>query len=168
MPAPPARRWRRRCVWVGLCCRRVLLDRVKAEQAHSDFGGPRIEQHTFAEFLARGELDRHLRRMRGRYRVRRDALVAAVRQHLPQATVCGIAAGLHAVLRVPGRVDEQVIADAAARDGIAFTVLRAYESLPRERPPTLIIGYARSSEPAIHAGVQDLARVIARLRRSGR
>jgi len=33
----------------------------------ADRGTARIEQHAFADFLTRGELDRHLRRMRARY-----------------------------------------------------------------------------------------------------
>ncbi len=41
-----------------------LLDAVQRQQRQVDFGVSRIEQHAFADFLSRGELDRHLRRMR--------------------------------------------------------------------------------------------------------
>ena len=44
------------------------------------------DQLALADLIERGELDRHLRRMRRRYRARRDALVAAVATHLPGAT----------------------------------------------------------------------------------
>jgi GntR family transcriptional regulator/MocR family aminotransferase len=145
----------------------VLPPRLRAavleEQSYSDFGGPRIGQYTFAEFLACGELDRHLRRMRGRYRARRDALVAAVRRYLPQARVCGIAAGLHAVVRLPHGLDERAVLAAAEREGIAFNVLGNYESVKRERSPALIIGYARSTDATIDAGIRELARVIGQL-----
>lgn len=147
--------------WLVLPSR--LIEKVKAEQLISDFGGPRIEQHTFAEFLARGELDRHLRRMRARYRARRDALVKAVRLRIPASTVCGIAAGLHAVVRLPRGHDERTIMDAAGREGIAFNVLANYETERRDRAPTLIVGYARSAEPVIAAGVKELARIIREL-----
>jgi GntR family transcriptional regulator/MocR family aminotransferase len=141
-----------------------LIDRVKDAQSFSDFGVPRIEQHAFAEFLARGDLDRHLRRMRGRYRARRDALVAAVRERIPSATVCGVAAGLHAVVRLPMGHDERAIMAAAEREGILFNVLSAYEFEPRERAPALIIGYARSAEETIAAGVAELAGIIRSVR----
>ena len=39
---------------------------------------PILDQLTFADFLSRGEFDRHLRRMRPIYRSRRDALLAAL------------------------------------------------------------------------------------------
>jgi GntR family transcriptional regulator/MocR family aminotransferase len=139
-----------------------LIDKVKDEQTLSDFGGPRIEQHTFAEFLARGELDRHLRRMRGRYRARRDALVEAVGKWMPHATVCGIAAGLHAVVRLPADFDERAVMAAAAKQGIAFSVMGSYEVVKRKRAAALILGYARNGEGVITAGVKELARLLAR------
>ena len=51
----------------------------------ADRGSPVLEQLAFADFLARGEYDRHLRRMRALYRRRRDALVAALALHTARA-----------------------------------------------------------------------------------
>jgi GntR family transcriptional regulator/MocR family aminotransferase len=142
-----------------------LLAKVKDEHTFSDFGGPRIEQHTFAQFVASGELDRHLRRMRGVYRARRDALVAAVEKWMPEATVCGIAAGLHAVVRLPAGFNERAVVAAAERQGIAFTVLGAYELTKRKRAASLILGYARNSEAVIEAGIRELAVLVGRAAR---
>ncbi|MGH3040261.1 MAG: PLP-dependent aminotransferase family protein, partial [Gaiellaceae bacterium] len=55
-----------------------LLDAVTWEKRLADLSTAHIEQHAFADFVTRGELDRHLRRMRIVYRRRRDALVAAL------------------------------------------------------------------------------------------
>ena len=44
-----------------------------------------LDQLALADFIARGELERHLRRMRLRYRERRDALVEALSRSLPEA-----------------------------------------------------------------------------------
>jgi len=145
-----------------------LLEPVSQQQRLADFGGPRIEQHAFAGFLARGELDRHLRRMRGRYRARRDALIEAMRQELPEAGVCGIAAGLHATIRLPDGDDELAIRDAARRRGVALTVMGDYRLAFRGGPPTLLLGYARSSEPTIRAGVRELAAAIRAVRKPPR
>lgn len=137
-----------------------LLEPVAQQQSLVDFGGPRIEQHAFAGFLARGELDRHLRRMRGRYRARRDALVAAVARRMPDVEVCGIAAGLHAVLRLPPRCDAAAIRDAARRRGIALTAIGDYYVVPGRHEPALLVGYAGSSEEQIESGVAELAKVM--------
>ena len=73
----------------------ALLDAVRYEKSIADQTTARIEQHAMASFIGRGELDRHLRRMRLSYRARRDATIAAVGRELPDARIRGIAAGLH-------------------------------------------------------------------------
>ena len=139
---------------------RHLQNAVQAAQIVADFGVSRIEQHALAWFLTNGKLDRHLRRMRARYRARRDTLVRALAAEIPEATVHGIAAGLHAIVRLPKRYDERAIHDEARRQGIAIGVLGDYRIRPRRTLPTILLGYARCAEPTIEAGVRDLARVI--------
>src|SRR4051794_22005955 len=73
---------------------RALVQPVAEAKLLADRGSPVLDQLTFADFLSRGEFDRHLRRMRPIYRRRRDALLAALRRHLPELTPVGIAAGL--------------------------------------------------------------------------
>ena len=55
----------------------VAARRRHREKELADCGTARIEQLAFAAFLARGELDRHLRRMRASYRRRRDRFLDA-------------------------------------------------------------------------------------------
>ncbi len=137
-----------------------LLSRVRSEKELADFGGPRIDQHAFADFVARGELDRHLRRMRSKYHARRDVLIEVMRTHLPEAEVHGIAAGLHVAIRLPADYDEIAIRDAALRRGVAFTTLQAYQIGTQREVPTLIVGYARATEATIREGVKELALAV--------
>ena len=137
-----------------------LLEAVRTEQRLADYGCPRIEQHTLAAFIESGEFDRHLRRMRTLYRSRRDALVKALAVEIPEAEVSGIAAGLHATVRLPGRHDEQAIRDAAARRGVALEFLSEHYVGPQDGPATLLLGYARHPESALRAGVRALAAAV--------
>jgi GntR family transcriptional regulator / MocR family aminotransferase len=132
----------------------ALTERVSAEKVLADRGTSRIDQLAFADFLARGELDRHLRRMRGRYRARRDAAIAAFADELPDAEVLGIAAGLHVTVRLPG-VDEDALRERAGRRRIALETMRDYEA--DDGTTTLLLGYAQMPEPAIRAGIRELA-----------
>ena len=91
-----------------------------------DRGATRIEEYAFADFLARGELDRHLRRMRARYRRQRDALVEAISRELPDATVTGISAGLHVTVRLPATYDDATLREQAVRQRILFNTMRDY------------------------------------------
>jgi GntR family transcriptional regulator/MocR family aminotransferase len=134
-----------------------LLEAVQRQQRQADFGVSRVEQHAFADFLSRGELDRHLRRMRVRYRARRDALVEALVEALPEVRVHGIRAGLHATVQLLPGDRGRAIRDEAARRGVALTAMSDYYLDPTEDSSMLLLGYARSSEAVIRAGVRELA-----------
>jgi len=141
-----------------------LLQPVQHQQKLVDFGSPRIEQHALADFVSRGELDRHLRRMRTRYRSRRDALIEALAQTLPEAQVDGICAGLHATIRLREDDDATGIRDEARRRGVALTVMRDYFLGAPVGPATLLMGYARHVEPTIKEGVRQLAAAVRAVR----
>ncbi len=137
-----------------------LLQAVSHEKLLADRGTARIEQHAFADFLTRGELDRHLRRMRARYRSRRDALVDALTATLPDAAVRGAAAGLHVTVQLPEGVNEQAIREEAHDRRIELETMADYLSDARGRPPVLLLGYAQMHESAIRAGIRELAAAV--------
>ncbi|GAA3298975.1 PLP-dependent aminotransferase family protein [Streptomyces cinereospinus] len=80
--------------------RAVLAPLLRARARH-DLGTDSLAQLAFAQFLRSGLYDRHLRRLNSLCRDRRQVLEAAVRRHLPGATVLGPAAGLHACIQLP-------------------------------------------------------------------
>jgi GntR family transcriptional regulator/MocR family aminotransferase len=143
----------------------VLLEAVAAARRRADLGGPRIEQYAFADFLNRGELDRHLRRQRASYRARRDALLLGLKEALPEATIFGICAGLHATVGLPESDNEQAIQEEAKQRGIAVTIMAKHRIKARGGPPTLLLSYARVDEPTIRAGIKQLAAAIRAVRR---
>ncbi len=143
----------------------ALLEAVSREKLLADRGTARIEQYALADFLVRGELDRHLRRMRTRYRARRDALVEALGEFLPEAAVHGVAAGLHVTVQLPDGDSEQLIRGEALRRRIELETMSEFTANARIRPPTLLLGYAQMPEPTIRAGVRELAEAVRAARR---
>ena len=136
-----------------------LVDAVADAKKLADRGSPVLEQLAFADFLDRGELDRHLRRMRPLYRRRRDALLAALRKHAPELEPAGIAAGLHLVAYLPRGADETAVVEAAARRGVAVYGLAPYR-IGGEGRPGLIFGYATLAERVLAEGIEILAEAI--------
>jgi len=129
----------------------------------ADRGSPILDQLTFADFLARGEFDRHLRRMRPTYRSRRNALLTALARHLPDLQPAGIAAGLHLVAWLPPELKEARVIAAAAREGVAVAGVSPYRLSPAPRGG-LIFGYSNLNERAIADGITRLARAVSGLR----
>jgi GntR family transcriptional regulator/MocR family aminotransferase len=137
-----------------------LLNAIRIELMRAGDGAQRIDQHALARLIATGEFDRHLRRMRLKYWKRRNALLNAIGRELPQATVLGVSAGLHASVQLPDYYVEQSIKEAARLRGIAIGIESEYRATGRKRPPTLLLGYARHTEDVIETGVRELAVVI--------
>jgi GntR family transcriptional regulator/MocR family aminotransferase len=140
-----------------------LVDAIAGAKKLADRGSPVLDQLAFADFLDRGEFDRHLRRMRPLYRRRRDALLAALGKHTPELETAGIAAGLHLVAYLPGGVDETAVVEAAARRGVAVYGLAPYR-ISCEGRSGLIFGYATLREHALTEGIELLAEAISDVR----
>ena len=135
-----------------------LIAAIAAAKAADDLGTPVIEQLALADFLAHGELDRHLRRTRAIYRARRDELLAALTDHLPGCAPTGVAAGLHMVVSLPEGADERAVLARARARRVALHGLSEHSI--KSRPAALILGYGRIAQPAIEAGVRELAAAI--------
>jgi GntR family transcriptional regulator / MocR family aminotransferase len=137
-----------------------LLRDVGRQYAATFASPPIIEQAAAASFLANGDLDRHLRGTRRIYRARRDALVTALAEYLPQVRVGGAAAGLHLLAWLPEHADEAAIGDAARRGGVAVHELHRHCTSVAPTPPALLLGYGQLGEQALATGVRELAAVV--------
>ena len=133
----------------------AMADRVAAVKERADNGTATLDQLAFADFLTRGEHDRHLRRMRPIYRKRRDALLAALERHLPELRPVGTAAGLHLLAWLPEGTDEASFVTRAAERGVGVYSLDPYR-LSSRVAPGLIFGYSGVSEAAIERGIRRL------------
>lgn len=140
-----------------------LVEPLAEAKLLADRGSSIFDQLSFADFLSRGEFDRHLRRMRPVYRARRDALLAALAEHLPELEPAGIAAGLHLVAWLPDDLDEATVIAAAAREGVAVGGVSPYGLSPAPHAG-LIFGYSNLNERLIADGVSRLARAVSGIR----
>jgi GntR family transcriptional regulator/MocR family aminotransferase len=136
-----------------------LAAALAAAKSAADHGGPVLEQLAFAELLATGGYDRHLRTVRRLYRERRDAAVAALAEHLPEATVTGVAAGMHLMVTLPGDVDDVALAGRAAEAGLGALALSTTRTR-RGGPPGLAIGYASVPPDTLRAAVAALGALV--------
>jgi GntR family transcriptional regulator/MocR family aminotransferase len=121
----------------------------------SDLGNPAIPQLVLARLLASGDYERHLRTVRARQRRRRDALLAGLRRHLPQARVTGVAAGLHLLILLPGDGPDEILAERAAAHGVRVHPLSWHRLEPG--PPGLVLGYAANPPDRLAEAAERLA-----------
>jgi GntR family transcriptional regulator/MocR family aminotransferase len=139
----------------------ALREEVVVARRWGDRFTTSIVQAIVAEFVQRGDLDRHLRRTRRTYRQRRDALIDALARHLPDCRATGISAGLHVLVRLPQGMDAARLAATAARHGILMRSLDHYwAGAERTGPPALVMGYGNLTPRQIEEGVQHLATLV--------
>jgi GntR family transcriptional regulator/MocR family aminotransferase len=134
-----------------------LVAAVTAAKYAADLASGVWQQATLADFLACGEMDRHIRRTAARYRAARDRLVGEITARLPGWTVTGTAAGLHLVVHPPAGSDEGALAALAQRCGLDARPLRGYASGAFDGTG-LVIGYGHQRPDALGNGVIELAR----------
>ncbi len=142
----------------------ALVDVFGAARAGLTAPASAIDQAALARFIAEGHFARHLRRMRGVYRERGEALVESLR------SVCGGAldpwpcdTGMHLAAKLHGKVRDVRARDEAAALGVEVAPLSDY-FLGRPCASGLVLGFGGVRPTAIRVGVQALARAIERAR----
>ncbi|MDV3123860.1 PLP-dependent aminotransferase family protein [Mycobacterium sp. 21AC1] len=133
------------------------IDAAGGQQYHVDA----ITALTLADFISTGGYDRHIRRMRNRYRRRRDTLVAALEGF--DVGIRGLAAGVNMLLTLPDGAEPEVLRR-AGEAGIALNGLSlmrhplAGPEIPD--PDGVIIGFGGPAEHAFAPAVEALCGVL--------
>ena len=140
---------------------------IVEEQRLSSRGAPRLDQEALALFMESGRFDRHVRRMREIYRMRRDVLAAEAELAFGPGRLHGLEAGCHALLRLPDGTSERAVVATAATMGVRVSGLGDYrfgaadpEAEPAPRPPALVLGFGNVSEHQISRGIRTLANAV--------
>jgi GntR family transcriptional regulator/MocR family aminotransferase len=138
-----------------------LVDRVVAAAGGQQYYVDAIAQLTMADFIASGQYDRHIRRMRNRYRRRRDTLVDALAAF--GVGISGLSAGLNLLLTLPDGSEREVL-QRAGEAGLAIQGLSLMRHpLVAPQVPSrdgIIVGFAASPDHSFGAAVEALCGVL--------
>ncbi|KOU37730.1 GntR family transcriptional regulator [Streptomyces sp. WM6373] len=140
-----------------------LVGQVVAAKGLRESWASALDQLALADFIDCGAYDRHVRRMRLRYRGRRDQLVSVLAARAPQVRVTGISAGLHAVVELPPGCEARALTASGAA-GLALDGLSSYRHPADRNPPRegLVVGYAAPPDSAFGRALDALAEVARR------
>jgi GntR family transcriptional regulator/MocR family aminotransferase len=137
-----------------------LAETIAGEKELDDRGSPVLEQLALAKLIESGRYDRHLRRMRAIYGERRTVLVDALRRHAPQVELHGLAAGFHAVARLPDGVDEQELVRAAEERSVRLYPMSEFRASGATEPPELVLGFGNVGDGQIERGIAALGDLL--------
>ncbi len=140
---------------------RELVEPMCALRMIEDVHVSAPEQIAFAELLRSGAFERHVRRMRTRYRARRDRLVAMLAARAPAVTPVGISAGLRVLLELPPAGPSGRDLHARARErSIELFPVGPYHHDGRAARDGVVAGYAALPEHAFDAGLSALGDLL--------
>jgi GntR family transcriptional regulator/MocR family aminotransferase len=140
-------------------------DAVVLTKRYADLGNAVLPQLVLAELMESGELERHLRILRRRHRRRRDVMIGAIREHLPEARIHGAAAGLHLTITfeaADAAFSDTDLAAVALELGVKTQPLSWHYQRPSK--PGLVLGYAASTPTDTARGVAILGTALRRVR----
>jgi GntR family transcriptional regulator/MocR family aminotransferase len=144
-----------------------LVEPFIALRRFTDTHLPLLEQMALADFIMEGHFVRHIRRMRTLYASRRDALVAAIKSELGDwLEVQPPEAGMHLTGWLPPGIDDQIVAQKAAAQGIDLLPISRLSLNPLARGG-LVLSYAAISEEEIWTGISKLGQMLRSLPKGG-
>ncbi|MEP6574509.1 MAG: PLP-dependent aminotransferase family protein [Gemmatimonadota bacterium] len=145
-----------------------VIDRMTSLRVAADLQGDLATEAAITGLFETGELGRHVRRMRGIYLARRDALVEQLRRHLGGAIECEVPSGGMALwARVSAGIEVDQWAGAGLTAGVAFRSGRLYDFADQPQPFTRL-GFTYHNEEELGEAVRRMARALDALsRRSG-
>ncbi|MDD2971302.1 MAG: PLP-dependent aminotransferase family protein [Lachnospiraceae bacterium] len=118
----------------------------------------RTDQMMLNDFIGEGYFERHLNKMRKRYKAKHDLLLGALEPFEKRFRVTGENAGLHILLHAKDNSDEKILLQQAERAGVRVHGLTEAFIQRADRPEkaVILLGYGGLSEKEIIAGIEKL------------
>ena len=136
----------------------ALVDPVVELRFLEDVHVSAPDQIAFAHLLVSGAFERHVRRMRIRYRARRDRLIEVLKARAPTVRPVGMSAGLRVLLELPpGSPPSDELARRAALDSIELFPAKPCYHGAQSGHDGLVVGYTALPEHSFESGLAALA-----------
>lgn len=141
----------------------ALLSLYKSKYNYYTSTVSRIDQAILTAFINDGYFERHLNKMRTRYKGKHDALIQALKIFKSKVSIQGEYAGLHLVVTFHLPLTEEELIARAAQSSIKLYGLKDFFISFHETKyyePTILLGYANLTEDEITIGIEHLYQAL--------
>ncbi|MBE9167776.1 PLP-dependent aminotransferase family protein [Pleurocapsales cyanobacterium LEGE 06147] len=119
-----------------------------------------LEQYALTDWIAEGHFERHIRRMRHLYNLRRQVLIEAFQNYFgSRITILGANAGIHVMVKIETGLSDDMVIQKAAGVGVGLISAREYYWKPQHQGE-FIFGYAQLEETQIEQGIFKLSQIL--------
>ena len=134
-----------------------LLQRYQTQITFYHSTVSRIDQYALSQFMAEGEFEKHLNRMRKIYRKKLEKVIGLLKPYEKEFTIIGDQSGLHIILDVHNGMDEEMLVQKAEEAQLKVYPLSAHsiENLDKSAPK-IILGFAGIPEQELENAIDLL------------
>jgi GntR family transcriptional regulator/MocR family aminotransferase len=137
-----------------------MLESIAAHRLALDRQGDHTLECAVAELLDQGDVQRHARRARRIYQMRRDSAVKALREELGEAVSCAVPpGGITIWTAVAQQIDVDEWAARALRRGLVINTARRY-SFDDEAAPYFRLGFAALTEDEMRDALRQMRKAL--------
>lgn len=133
-----------------------LLEVYRRDCAFYSCTVSRIDQRILNEFIRDGYFERHLNKMRMRYRFKHDLLLEGLEPFQKKFRISGEDAGLHLLLTAKGNVTEKELLDAAAAERVKVYGMSENMVDTAANKATVLLGFGSMDEADMKEGLRRL------------
>ena len=140
----------------------ILIRRIVLMKQAADLCTPVLMQRLTARYMLDYDLEAHLEKCRNHYRVKRDAMLAALDRYMPVEE--GVSwtkpdGGLFLWVRLPEEVDTEEMLPRALERNVAYVIGNAFYVGKGEKN-TMRLSFSNATEKEIDEGIKRLAEVV--------
>jgi GntR family transcriptional regulator/MocR family aminotransferase len=139
---------------------RRIVQRLSALRVATDYQTNTIMQRALARFIASGQFERHVQKMRRFYARKRKRLQTAVETSGVPGRLVGMQSGLDALLQLDSALSATSVADRASLQGVKVVPIARYAGQRGVADNALVLGYAALSDEQITRGIEILAQIL--------
>ena len=142
-----------------------LMEKYKKSMSFYSCSVSGIDQYMLARFISEGYFERHINRMKTRYRAKRDALIKALKESSfsSEIEISEEDAGLHFLMKIKTDMCDDEFCQRAYQKGIRVAFLSEYmQGFGEDEQHTLVINYSGLEEENLQKAIKTLARVLER------
>lgn len=139
-----------------------VLDLLRERKQMTDLGTSNLIQRALETYVTVGRYESYLNRAKRIYRVRRDAMAAAIAKHMPEETTwISPHGGLFIWLRLPEDVSADDLYPMAVQEGVSYAPGSLFFH-DREDSPYMRLNFTLHPPDQIEEGIERLARALDR------